>query len=358
MSVFKRPGATVYSYDFRYRSHRFSGSTECTTEREAKRYEKSVRDQVKADEIDTAKPMTFAAASSLYWHEVGQHHRNSVDTERSLAWLQTAVGARTMIADITDATIARLVAKRRGEGLSNATINRYVCEPMRGILRRAEKVWGARVGKVDWSKHVLKEPQERVREATVEEEDRALAAIRDDYIPALRFAFLSGCRRAEIVGLKWSTVSFPSREFRVTGKGDRSRTVPMTQEVFDFLWSLKDDHPEAVFTYVAKKTRDGRVRGKRYPVTYSGFTSAWRRYVKGKLSDFRFHDTRHTAATRLVRATGNIKLAQRLLGHTEIATTGRYAHVTHDDLREGLEAAARSTKRRPGRRKRRRQEAQ
>lgn len=64
--------------------------------------------------------------------------------------------------------------------------------------------------------------------------------------------------------------------------------------------------------------------------------------MRGKVSDFRFHDTRHTAATRLVRATGNLKMAQHLLGHSSVTTTTRYAHVTHEDLRAGLEAAARA----------------
>jgi integrase len=41
------------------------------------------------------------------------------------------------------------------------------------------------------------------------------------------------------------------------------------------------------------------------------------------VTDFRFQDFRHTAATRLVRATGNLKMAQKLLSHAELATTSR-----------------------------------
>lgn len=62
--------------------------------------------------------------------------------------------------------------------------------------------------------------------------------------------------------------------FTVTGKRDRTRTIPMTKETRALLWSLKDNHPEAVFTYVAQKTRDGRERGKRYPITTEGFKTA------------------------------------------------------------------------------------
>lgn len=340
MSVFKRPGADTYSYDFRIRGRRFSGSTGCKTKRAAERWEQDEKDRVKGSEIDTAKPLTFAQASSLYWHEVGQHHQNADDTERSLAWLTEQVGGKTMLADIGDAMVARLVAKRRGEKVSNATVNRSVTEPLCAIIRRASGTWKAKVQDITWKTHFLKEPKERVREASQDEEAKMMEDMRDDYGPALQFALLTGCRRAEIVGLQWTSVDFINRLFRVVGKGDKERLVPMTQEVFDLLWSLKDHHKSAVFTYIARKTRDGRVRGTRYPITDAGFKTQWRRGPRSNLVDFRFHDTRHTAATRLVRATGNIRLAQRLLGHTEIATTTKYAHVTNEDLRAGLEAAS------------------
>lgn len=62
------------------------------------------------------------------------------------------------------------------------------------------------------------------------------------------------------------------------------------------------------------------------------------------ITDFRFHDTRHTAATRITRATGNLKVAQKLLGHTEIGTTARYAHVQHEDVLNGLKAVEAASK--------------
>lgn len=283
--------------------------------------------------------MTFAVASSLYWDERGSFVANKVDMERNLAWLQKQIGKSTLVSSISDATVASAVAKRRGEAVSPATVNRSVTEPLRAILRRAAKTWKQTVQDIEWKDHFLKEPQERVREASADEEKRLMAAIRGDYAPALKFAILTGCRRAEIVGMEWHNVDFFNDEFTVLGKGDKKRTLPMTKPVRALLWSLKDNHPEAVFTYIAKRARDHRV-GERQPITMEGFKSEWRRTKKrAKVADFRFHDSRHTAATRLVRATGNLKLAQTMLGHSEIGTTSRYAHVTKDDLRAGMEAA-------------------
>ena len=60
--------------------------------------------------------------------------------------------------------------------------------------------------------------------------------------------------------------------------------------------------------------------------------------------DYRFHDNRHTAATRFLRATGNLKLCQMFLRHENIATTMKYAHATNDDLRKALNLVAESRK--------------
>lgn len=358
MSVYKRQGRKFYIYDFNYRGQRFSGSTGCTSKREAERFEEAERERVKALRIDASKPLTFKAAAAQYWNEVARHRADSEDLLRCLDWLITNIGETTPIAEISNALIARLVAKRRGEYVpshrkpgrkyktpeqrrlvSNATVNRTVTQPLREILRRARRTWGQTVQEIEWKDHWLKEPQERVREASADEEARLLSAIRGDYAPALRFAILTGCRRAEIVGLTWKDVDFFNREFTVRGKGDRVRTIPMTTAIHSLLWELRHNHKEAVFTYQVRRPRNGAVKGTRQPITAEGFKTEWRRTrARAGVEDFRFHDSRHTAATRLVRATGNLKMAQQLLGHTEIATTARYAHVTRDDLRAGMES--------------------
>jgi integrase len=57
------------------------------------------------------------------------------------------------------------------------------------------------------------------------------------------------------------------------------------------------------------------------------------------VENFRFHDLRHTRATRILRATGNIHAAKEALKHRSIKTTLRYAHVTENDVRRALEAS-------------------
>src|SRR5262249_7110835 len=120
-------------------------------------------------------------------------------------------------------------------------------------------------------------------------------------------------------------------------------TTPITSTLRGILWPLRGNNPEFVFTYVAERTRDGRVKGARYPLTLSGLKARWRRTRKAAgVKDFRFHDFRHDFATKLLRETRNLKLVQRALNQADIKSTARYAHVLDDEIAEALEALSQS----------------
>jgi integrase len=123
------------------------------------------------------------------------------------------------------------------------------------------------------------------------------------------------------------------------GKKGRTITSPITNEVAAILRPLLGHHAVWVFTYVAKQTRGSHVKGRRYPVTYEGAKTEWRRLrARACVTDFRFHDFRHDLGTKLLRKTGNLKLVQRALNHADIKTTVRYAHVGGDEVRNALES--------------------
>ncbi|TGT73002.1 site-specific integrase [bacterium M00.F.Ca.ET.159.01.1.1] len=346
MSVYRKHGKPEYTYDFKLHGRRFSGSTGTSNKRQAERVleekRREARDRSKQTAAFTAEgPMCLEIATSRYWHEVGQHLANSDSCFRFLGWLVGHFGKQITLDRITDSQVAAMVSKRRADGVTNATVNRTATVPLRGIMTRAKKTWKVPVADIDWSRHLLKEPKERVREASVDEEKRLMAAMRDDYAPAVRFAILTGCRRMEIVDLTWSRVDFFGKTITIVGKGEKTRVLPMTDTVYDLLWPLQGHHSTCVFTYAAKRTNKqlGLIRGERYPITMEGFKTAWRRYrAKSGVENFRFHDTRHTAATRTLR-TGNMKVVQRMLGHEDIATTAKYAHAMIEDMRVAMEAA-------------------
>jgi len=168
--------------------------------------------------------------------------------------------------------------------------------------------------------------------------------MRDDYVPFFAFARASGLRLRECL-LSWSEVNWQARQIVKRGKGERRVTAPITAEIRDILWPLQGHHSESVFTYVAERTRDGRVQGQRYPLTYNGVKIVWRRLRRrAGVTGFRFHDFRHDLGTKLLRETGNLKLVQRALNHADIKTTTRYAHVLDDEVANAMERVAESRK--------------
>lgn len=373
MSVYKRPDASAYWCEFYIEGDRFRLSTGQTERRAAQLAEKRLKAETKAQRDQDRKqranwggkePPTMGAMVVLYWEQVGKHHAVPKTTWRALEWLTDHFGEETLLTEITGQRIAEMVARRRGirvlrdkatgrlreivcETVQNATVNRYAVDPLRKLFLRARDVWGYPVMSPKWGNYRLREPEERVREAAPQEEGAIIEALGPDYGRLFRFMMASGCR-AQGALLTWSQVDRMSMLARVKNKGKdgqaRFYTMPLTTRQLAIIDEGLGQHPTHVFTYTQArpgKNPDGTPREpKRLPITDNGFKSHWRRHVReaGIAEGFRRHDTRHTMGTRLVRTTGNLKLAQKQLGHSRIETTMRYAHVLVDDIRAGVEA--------------------
>ena len=356
MSVYKnRDGRSPYfHFDFQVKGHRFHGSTKQTTRREAEAVERQGREKAKA----LVKQLA-AAQSSLrlddvaerYWQEVGQHLADADHTEHRLGLLIQFFGKDKWLTDIHDADVAKLVAWRRGhrgngkgaDFISPHTVN-HTTEQLRKLFTRA-KLWGVRFEhEPRWVKHLLSVPAERVRELSDDEADKLDAAIREDLAPFFAFARASGLRLRECL-LRWNEVQWDTRQIVKLGKGGKLVPVPITPTIRDILWPLQGHHPGHVFTFVAQRTRDGRVRGQRHPLTYHFVQTYWQHLCrKAGVVGFRFHDYRHDLGTKVLRMTGNLKLAQRVLNHRDIKSTLRYAHVLDSEVADALEHVAKSRK--------------
>lgn len=281
--------------------------------------------------------MTLNAAFGRYYEEVAQFHATASQVDY---WLERLLTGLTDIRMdlLDDNDIATYVARRRAD-VSNASVNRET-QLLRRVYRHAKLNWKVDVGEMpNWNRHILKEPAERVRELTEDEEVALFAALREDFHPLIEFALLCGARLGNCIRLTWSEVDYKTMEMRFRQKGGTMHTIPITRTMQILLANQNGNHPIYVFTYVCARTIGKRQKGKRYPFSSTGWRRAWKKALEAAgIEDFRFHDLRHTSATRVMRATGNIKLTQKLLGHADIQSTARYAHVTQDDIRVGLEA--------------------
>jgi integrase len=350
VSVYRAKDSPYFQYDFQLHGHRFHGSTKCKSKREAEAAERLERERAKRYLEQTravATSLRLDDVAGRYWNEVGQHHSGADNTWRQICFVVDFLGKDKLLTEITGDDVAKLVAWRRshkrrdGSTISPYTVN-DTTEQLKKLFTRA-KAWGARFDhEPAWRDHWLDEPQERVRELQDAESDRLDAAMRADYGPFFAFARASGMRLEECL-LRWSEVYWSTGRITKPGKGGKLVTLPITSAIREILLPLRDHHLDYVFTYTARRTRDGRVQGRRYPITYSGIKTAWRRLRKrAGVTGFRFHDFRHDFGTKLLRETGNLKLVQRALNHADIKTTTRYAHVLDREVEAAMEAVAES----------------
>jgi integrase len=354
-SLVKLRGNTYYE-NFTVNGHRFRESLHTDDKDNAEIIAAKTRSDALLGHLTGKKlEMAFAEALARDWVERAQHLASSNNIKGWAIAFQddkTGLGRKTLLSEITTAGLVTYRTHRRVER-ANVTINTEFGY-LRTVFNRARKVWKVETPDIEW-KEVFLEVSERERELSRVEEERLFQELRPDYHPMVLFALVAGARLANVIGLKWEQVDWEAGRivFRTKSKKKDGKIhhVPITKKLAAILSAQRGLHPIFVFTYICRKdhyawrTGARRPKGERYPFTRWGWRREWLRALKkvgiwnGKESPdrFRFHDLRHTAATRVLRKTGNIKTVQRMLGHSNITTTMRYAHVLVDDVREAME---------------------
>jgi integrase len=179
----------------------------------------------------------------------------------------------------------------------------------------------------------LRENNERKRYLTVEEERRLMAALtgrRAHLRPLIVLAINTGMRRGELLSLEWRNVDFQRGVIHVTNtKTGRDRDVPMNSEVRRILLELQRQAEDEAFVFRSRKT------GLNLTDVKHGFNGAC---TDAGIDDFRFHDLRHTAGTRLADAGADAFTIAEILGHATLQMTKRYTHATDERKRRAVEA--------------------
>ena len=150
-------------------------------------------------------------------------------------------------------------------------------------------------------------------------------------IAALALLLYTGCRKSEVTQLRWSEVFLEEKYIylKEDDQANRSiktgnRTVPLNDDAINLLKSLKreKDNP---YVFCGQKPRSHIVN----------ITKAWQG-IRSKLGveDLRIHDLRHSFASFALKKGVDLYTVSKLLGHKNISTTTRYAHLELDALKE------------------------
>ncbi len=177
---------------------------------------------------------------------------------------------------------------------------------------------------------LFNEDTQRQRFLTEEEEQSLLGACRPDLRRVVLFALHTGMRRGEIMNLRWTDVDAQNGVVTIPAaraKGRHDRFVMLNSVALSILEELPRpiDRKKLVFGN-SKGNVDGNL-GRRWTKALE----------KAGIEDFRFHDLRHTFATRLAM-TGHVQQRdlQELLGHTSNRMTDRYVHLLQKHLKEAV----------------------
>ena len=151
-------------------------------------------------------------------------------------------------------------------------------------------------------------------------------------VAAVRLLILTGCRLGEVLYLRWDDVDHTAKELRIRDGKTGPRSVPLTPTVVDVLATVPRIHDNP---WVIAATR----RGTRMP----RIQKYWERLrVQANLEDVRIHDLRHSYASRALALGESLTMIGRLLGHTKVSTTARYAHLARDTEKASAAKVGRS----------------
>lgn len=172
----------------------------------------------------------------------------------------------------------------------------------------------------------------RSRFLTKHDAKRLISACSDKIRLVVQAALYTGMRRGELMKMEWSWVDLGYRMINIPGsatKTGRGRHVPISDEMLTVINEAgmkKAPGCQNVFHWEGKGLKPSQM--EKY----------WRRARDSiGLEDFRFHDTRHAAASWMVMGGANLFTVGTILGHEDYKSTQRYAHLSPGHLREAME---------------------
>jgi integrase len=160
----------------------------------------------------------------------------------------------------------------------------------------------------------------------------ALAEEPDPYWRAFfALALLTGCRRSELLGAQWRQVDLDAKTLTLpVTKADRPHVLPLSDAALALLSSLPS-RPAGGFIFPSHGKQGHLVEPK----------TAWRRICqRAGVSGCRIHDLRHSLASILIQRGYGIALVARILNHSQLSTTERYAHLDLESERRAIDDAA------------------
>ena len=334
----------------RQKSLRVHGSHELA--RKIERKKMSIRDENRHLDVKREINLRMSALIDRYWKQYGIKKR-SADREKSiLEGIRSELG-KSFVREVDGNAVSRWYENLTAvHELSPGTAVRHF-NVMHHMMKKAATIWTKDTG-IDRNPadHVeVKRPDDQRDRYLSEDELRRLKVALDEKIyrkgtkdfnktfcrlrMIVLIAVTTGMRMSEIFGLKWSDVMYSEGLLAVRAKlkGGKMRYVPMPPELADELRRFMPQPANNVL-YIAGNNheqifppKDG-AKGERQRVEGS-FEDLLER---ADIQDFRFHDLRHTFASWYMMNGGDLYELAKILGHSNIKMTERYAKLAKQHI--------------------------
>jgi integrase len=269
--------------------------------------------------------LTFDEACVIFYKRHAQYLSRPIAVLQGLNQLKRQINV-TYLTDITPQVITQMVDERK-RYVANATINRELMV-LSSIINKCE-LWGYETPKIKISRFKLKEKAENIKYLDDWETAQKIIDKAQEHLkPIIYIALYTGMRKGNILNLKWENIDFKNNTINIKVKdknkdGGKNLSIPMIDKLKEILLELPRSS-DYVFTYKGQRIKD--------------IKRSWRTALNdANIPYTNFHTLRHTCATWLLKKTGNLKLTQQVLGHADIKTTVKYAHILDTEKRNALE---------------------
>jgi len=325
-----------------------SGEVAKGTDIQEERQERRKETELRAKE-HTLK--TFFEGPYQEWREANR--KRAHDTIRRLKSKFCPEFGKLRLYELTAWNIEKWKSQQLKAGNKPTTVNRDLAELKAALskaveweLLKASPLGKVKLAKVDRSPKVrfLSEDEEISLRRALQERDKELKEGRgsanewrrvrgytrlpdisghtysDHITPMVLLSLNTGMRRGEVFQLTWDHVDLPGKTLTVEGdkaKSGQTRHIPLNQEAVGVLkaWKAQGNDQDLVFP-----GKDGK--------PLDNVKKAWSGVLaRAKIKGFRWHDLRHDFASKLVMADVPLNTVRELLGHADLKTTLRYAHL-------------------------------
>jgi len=292
--------------------------TKAAAERWAREVEQEMDVRTWAD-ADHAAPQNLEELLTRYLDEISIHKKNHQDEVYRMKNVMRDPLAQVPLDRLTPAMLATWRDKRL-KSVSGPTVRKDI-SIINHALGLAIREWGVgiRVNPLD---NVSRPAPSKSRDRRLSDQEYdglldAFKTCRNSWIkPIVMFAIETAMRRGEILSLTWNNINLEARTaFLPDTKNGESRTVPLSETALEILQSLPQESQQ-VFDTTAYSLR-----------------MAFDRAVKrAEIDNFRFHDLRHEATSRLFEKGLNIMEVSSITGHKDLRMLKNYTHLKAEDL--------------------------